>query len=187
MRRGLSFLLAALLIGGAAEAQEAADGPSPVLTIDSERVFGSSGIGQQITAELEAELEALVAENRQIEAELTAEESALTERRAEIEPAEFRELADAFDAKVQRIRSEQDAKQRALQARREAERRNFIDVITPILTDIGRERGTIVILERRSVVLSADSADITDEVIERINAAIVNGEDPVAGDGAAPQ
>ncbi len=187
MRRGLGSLVAmALWLGAAALAQEAGGNLSPVLTIDSERVFGTSEIGRKITGELEAELEALVAENRQIEAELTAEEQGLTTKRSEMPPTEFRALADEFDTRVQRIRAEQDAKQRALQAKREAERQNFIDVIAPILTSIGRERGAIVILERRSVVLSADSADITDEVIARINATLADGADPAALEPAAP-
>jgi len=196
MRRWLRILVAATLVPvGAVQAQEAGSGLSPVLTIDSERVFGTSEIGQKITDKLEAELESLVAENRKIEADLTAEEQDLTAKRAGMDPTEFRALADAFDVKVQRIRSEQDAKQRALQARREAERQNFIDVIAPILTSIGRERGAIVILERRSVVLSADSADITDEVISRINAALADGsvpealspEQPVTSDELKPE
>ena len=196
MRRWLRILVAATLVPvGAVQAQEAGSGLSPVLTIDSEKVFGTSEIGQKITDKLEAELESLVAENRKIEADLTAEEQDLTAKRAGMDPTEFRALADAFDVKVQRIRSEQDAKQRALQARREAERQNFIDVIAPILTSIGRERGAIVILERRSVVLSADSADITDEVISRINAALADGsvpealspEQPVTSDELKPE
>ena len=196
MRRWLRILVAATLVPvGAMQAQEAGSGLSPVLTIDSEKVFGTSEIGQKITDKLEAELESLVAENRKIEADLTAEEQDLTAKRAGMDPTEFRALADAFDVKVQRIRSEQDAKQRALQARREAERQNFIDVIAPILTSIGRERGAIVILERRSVVLSADSADITDEVISRINAALADGsvpealspEQPVTSDELKPE
>ena len=177
-RRLFSVIAVALLFGGTALAQETAAPPSPVMTTDSERVFGTSEIGRKITGELEAELEGLVAENRQIEADLTAEEQSLTTKRSQMQPTEFRALADEFDARVQRIRAEQDAKQRALQAKREAERQNFIDVIAPILTSIGRERGAIVILERRSVVLSADSADITDEVIARINATLAEGADP---------
>ncbi len=196
MVRGLGIAVAAVLaIVGSATAQEAAVNQSPILTIDSELVFASSDIGLNITQDLEFALEALVTENRRIEADLNAEEQELTRKRPNMNPEEFRALADAFDAKVRRIRSEQDAKERELQRRREAERQSFIEVIAPILTSIGRERGAIVILERRSVILSADSADITDEVIARINAALASGADPGdlapadpgVGEEAAPQ
>ncbi len=192
MGRGLGIALVAVLaLAGAVAAQDAEVNQSPVLTIDSERVFASSNVGQNMTQDLESALAALVAENRQIEADLNAEEQELTRKRPGMASAEFRTLADAFDVKVRRIRAEQDAKERELQVRREAERQNFINVIAPILTSIGRERGAIVILERRSVILSADSADITEEVISRINASRSTEDAPESpandGETAAPE
>ncbi|MGR3291860.1 MAG: OmpH family outer membrane protein [Paracoccaceae bacterium] len=144
---------------------------SQVVTLDSELVFGSTSVGQRITTSLEGKVAALAAENIRISAELEAEELQLTELRKTIDPAEFRELAREFDEKVQRIRKEQDAKQRELQQLREAERQSFVDAITPILSSVAREHGALVVLERRNVVLSADSIDITQEVIDRIDAA----------------
>jgi len=143
---------------------------SPVLVVDTERVFQSSQIGQKITADLEAKLAALVAENRIIEEDLVAEELALTQQRATLDPVAFRALADLFDQKVQEIRSAQDQKQRELQLLQEAENNLFLDSIGPILSAIGRERGAYVVLDRRSVLLSADTIDITQEAIARLNA-----------------
>lgn len=147
---------------------------SPVLVIDTDSVFRASRIGQNINADLEAQLEALAVENRTIETELVAEELSLTRLREGMEPAEFRELANAFDQKVQGIRLSQDNKQRDLQQLRDEENQSFIGAITPILSAIGRERGALLILERRSVLLSADTIDITQETIARINAATNN-------------
>lgn len=144
---------------------------SPVLVIDSDRVFRASLTGKKINEDLEVRLEALATENRIIEAELVAEELELTNRRKGMVPAEFRKLANAFDKKVQEIRFSQDAKQRELQQLRDDENQSFIGTITPILSAIGRERGALLILERRSVLLSADTIDITEEAIARINAA----------------
>ena len=87
---------------------------SPVLTIDSERLFRDSAFGQRVTREIEVESEQLATENREIEAALEAEERELTEKRSQMKPAQFRLLADAFDEKVQRTRAEQAAKNRAL-------------------------------------------------------------------------
>ncbi|MFV2001481.1 MAG: OmpH family outer membrane protein [Paracoccaceae bacterium] len=165
-------------------AQQAVVTQSPILTVDSERVFATTIAGRQITEDLEVRLEALVRENRQIEAELVAEELDLTEKRKTMDPAAFRVLADAFDIKVQGIRARQDAKQRELQRLRDAERQSFIDQIAPILSGIGRERGAVVILERRNVLLSADNIDITEEAIARINLALANQKD---SDAAADQ
>ena len=186
----LLMIFAGGLIGSAAWAQDLGVTVSAILTIDSERVFSTTIAGRKITADLEEKLTALGTENRRIEAELVAEELDLTERRATMDPDEFRALADAFDEKVQRIRAEQDAKQRVLERLRDTDRQSFIDAIGPVLSRIGRERGAVVILERRNVLLSADNIDITDEAIARINAALDSAEqrgDPTTKEDAPDQ
>ncbi len=177
---GLMTMFACACFGTAVLAQDLGVTVSAILTVDSERVFATTIAGRQITRALEARLDKLVSENRRIEAELVAEELDLTERRSTMDQVEFRVLADAFDEKVQTIRTEQDAKQRSLQRAREADRQLFIDTIAPILSAIGRERGAVVILERRNVLLSADNIDITEEAILRINATL-GAENPPDG------
>lgn len=169
-------------VPGSLVAQDLGVQVSPILTVDTDRIFKSSRIGKQITDELEAKLQALVAENNTIQNQLLEEEQKLTEQRVSMEPAAFRLLADAFDQKTQGIRNEQDAKQRELQRLREVESKSFIDRIAPILSTIARERGAIAILERRTVLLSADGIDITNETIARINAALAETEN-TAPDG----
>ena len=140
-------------------------------------VFGETRFGARAAAEIEAEARALAAENREIETRLSAEERELTERRQTASPDEFQSLADAFDEKVQRIREEQDAKARALGRAREEAEQAFFQQIASILSQIVRERGALVILERRDIFLSADRIDITEEAIRRINAALGDGAD----------
>ncbi|MBV1903372.1 MAG: OmpH family outer membrane protein [Marinosulfonomonas sp.] len=176
-----------VLVGHPVSGQDLGVAVSPILTIDSDRVYGASLAGQRIGAELEMRLQELVSENRRIEAELEAEEQSLTKKRATLPATEFRALADTFDQKVQRIRDEQDAKQRALQTLRENDRRAFVEAISPILSAIGNERGALLILERRDVLLSADSIDITDEVIGRINAAQPGGANTSPDDSGTTQ
>lgn len=163
---------AAMVLAAAAPlpAQDARSLPPPILTLDQERLF-SAEAAVRLSSETERLAAELAAENRRIEAELSAEELELTELRPTLEPEAFRELADAFDAKVEQIRAEQDAKERALQQRREEDRQTFLRQITPILAEIARDRGALVVLDRRAVILSADAIDITEEVVARINAA----------------
>ncbi|MCA0919735.1 OmpH family outer membrane protein [Pseudooceanicola nanhaiensis] len=142
---------------------------SPILTIDSQRLFADSKLGQQIAARVEEETAALTAENRRIEAELIAEEQDLTDKRATMEPKAFRDLADAFDEKVRRIRSEQDTKARALNQTNDASRREFLGRARPALEQLMQEIGAAVILEQRSVLLSAGVIDITDEAISLLD------------------
>ncbi|MBY6005999.1 OmpH family outer membrane protein [Salipiger bermudensis] len=184
MRRALRLCALALGLGwaaGTASAQDAAPGivESAILTVEFDRLFSESAYGERVARTLEAEGAEIAAENRRIEAELTAEERALTEKRAELDALAFRELADAFDEKVQALRREQDAKARAIGELSEEERRRFIAAAEPVIDRIMREAGAVVILDKRSVFLSEDVIDITDAAIARIDAAI--------GDGAAPE
>jgi len=144
---------------------------SPVLTVDSDRLYAESAFGRQTSREIEALGAILSEENRRIEEELVAEEQALTDQRASMEPADFRDLADAFDAKVQEIRRQQDAKTRELNQLLEERQVAFLNAAAPILQQLMREAGAAVILERRSIFLSANAVDITQLAINRLNAA----------------
>ena len=178
MIRLKSFKAAALaaafgVLAAAVPAQEVVK--SPILTVEADRLFNESLYGQRLTEEIEVAGSEISAENRQIEAALTAEEKSLTEQRANLPTAEFRKLADAFDEKVQSIRQEQDAKGRALAARTEDVRRDFLEAAQPVLGELMREAGAAVLIERRNVFLSADAIDVTDEAIERINVRLGTG------------
>lgn len=149
---------------------------SPVLSVDSERLYASSEFGERARRDIETQGVALAAENEAIRLGLEAEERDLTEKRAEMAPEAFRDLADVFDIKVQRIRREQDAKSKRLNQMLEQARVDFLTAAAPVLEEIMREAGAAIILERRDIFLSANVIDITDVAIERVNAAIGAGE-----------
>lgn len=148
---------------------------SPILTIESDRLFSQSAYGQRVLSDLEQQGAAIAAENRQIEADLTAEELELTERRSQLTGAAFRTLATEFDEKVQRLRREQDTKARALGRQEDGARVVFLNAIQPILEQIMRESGAAVILDRRNVFIRVDVIDVTSLAIERIDNEIGDG------------
>lgn len=160
--------------GGTALAQPLDAGPlaSPILTLDQERLFSGAGVDARVNARIEQGLNALADENRRIEADLVAQELELTELRATLPAEEFRARADAFDEMVQQVRAEQDAKEVALLRQREEAQQSFLRQITPLIAEIARERNALVVIDRRSAILSADAIDITDEAIQRIQDAL---------------
>lgn len=143
---------------------------SPVLVVRQERLFETSAFGRAAREALDNRSKALIAENSRIEAELESEERALTDKRATLTPDEFRPLAEEFNAKVERIRAEQDAKSRELARQSEADRKAFFDLAVPILAELMREKGASVVLDQQAVFLSLDTIDITDEAVARIDA-----------------
>ncbi|MGI9389061.1 MAG: OmpH family outer membrane protein [Boseongicola sp.] len=169
--------VAGLCLGSPAAGQDGSLSlPPPILTIDQDRLFAETLSGETVNAELEEKTAALGEENSRIEAALIDRERALTEQRPSLPPDEFRALADEFDVDVQRIRAEQDEKAREITQESETARQQFLSGVAGIISGIVRERGALVVLDRRDVFLSADRIDITDEAIVRINAATEESE-----------
>lgn len=169
----LSLMIAGITPGGllAQDAPpEARSFQSSVLVIDFERAFLQSAFGRALNAEIEAAGAEIAAENRRIEEQLAEEEQRLTDQRAAMDPSQFRLLADAFDAKVQRLRAEQDAKAEALGTRGDDSRRDFLQAARPVIEQIMRATNAVVVLERRNVLIAADYVDITDNTIALIDA-----------------
>ncbi|MFK7754713.1 MAG: OmpH family outer membrane protein [Sedimentitalea sp.] len=175
LKRISVVVMLGLSAASVAQAQQFGQTHSAILTIDSERLYVDSAFGKRVAADIEKDSATLAAENRKIEAELTEEEQALTDQRADMAPESFRQLADAFDAKVQGIRRQQDAKARALVQRGEQARGRFFQTARPILAEVMRDTRAGVILERSSVFLSANTTDVTSLAIGRIDAALGDG------------
>ena len=181
-RRPVDTLLLALLVAvlsagvaGVPRAQQLGVVQSDVLVIDIERLLSRTAYGQRLQAGIEAARDELIARNDRVASELEAEEKALTEKRGTIPPDEFRELADAFDTKVTQLRRESEQLSRDLERRRDLAPVQFMRVVRPVLSELLREADAVALLDVRSVILSADVADVTDLAISRIDARIGEG------------
>jgi Skp family chaperone for outer membrane proteins len=185
-------LLAAPLafVGGAAPvlAQNVGVVQSDILVVDPERLFEETRLGQSITARLQEEREELIALNRKLEAELEAEERALTEQRDTTSAEEFRDLADAFDEKVQQIRADSQRRVREHERNRERAPLDFMRQVEPVLVELMREAGASVIMDRRTVLLQADVVDITSAAVQRIDASlgVMRQPEDAPQEGASP-
>ena len=146
-----------------------------VLTLDQDRLYGTSLYGKALEAKSLVATQALAAENRKIEADLSAEEATLTTQRATLTAEAFAPLADAFDVKVERIRAEQEVKARQLATDRDAGRKKFFDAAVPVLAELMREMGAYAILNRSAVVLSFDTIDITTRAIAELDLKLGDG------------
>jgi Skp family chaperone for outer membrane proteins len=187
LRAATGLLVGALIaLPLGAFGQESGPSGSPILMLRQDEVFEGSAFGRAALERRDAASRDLIAENRQIEAALEAEERDLTMRRATLPQAEFRALSEAFNEKVEGIRTAQDAKARAVGRMTDDDRARFLQAMVPVLAEIMAERGALVILDQQSVVLSFDRVDITAETIARIDARIGTGEGPVPEAPASP-
>ncbi|MFT5869791.1 MAG: Skp family chaperone for outer membrane protein [Paracoccaceae bacterium] len=188
MRSGLVGLVAAIAIGvcasvpcGVVHAQDRLQTGTPVgqitgiLILNQERFFSDSQYGEQAQSEFDAASAELARENRQIERDLIEEEQHLVELRTQMVAIDFRVLADEFDTRVEAIRSAQDTKVRSLTSLVEQVRQSYFEQAFPVLLEIVRDRGAAVIMDTRSVILSAETVDITDDAIAMVDALLGNG------------
>lgn len=184
---------AALCLAGGVQAQSQAPTPaqtaraevqavirSPVLTLNYEQFIAGSQMGQQMSANYEAERARLEAANAEIASQLEAEELALTKARDTMQPDAFRKAASDFDEKVQKIRQERRDAETILARKRDDLRSRFEQAAVPVLSALMREAGAAVILEVRSTVLSLEQVDITDLAIQRLDAAFAASADAPA-------
>lgn len=183
----LPGLAAAQLVPIMAQASDTRQAPASVLVLDTDRLFAETEFGQRLSSDLRTRTEALIEENRRIEAQLTEEEQGLTRRRPSMEPAAFRAEAEAFDTRVQSIRKEQDAKERALQQSVATGRDAFLAAAAPTLGQVMLDRGASVILDRRGVFLSIAAVDITDAAVAALDAEVGDGADLLPAVETAPR
>lgn len=145
---------------------------SNILVLDTVRLFEESEPGQQFLRHFREKREALIAKNRKVEAELREEEQDLTEKRETLSPEAFRDLADAFDEKVRRIREESERASRDLERSREQAPFVLLRQAEGVLFELMHDAGGAVILDSRQVLVRSDAVDITDTAIARVNNAM---------------
>lgn len=167
--RWLCLALFGLALAAPLRAQ---DVPPAILTLDQDRFFIESAFGKAALERERVATAALERENKRIETELVNEEQALTDLRETLTPEEFSAKAKAFDEKVERIRSEQDAKARVLTEARETDRKQFLNIAVPILGELLGEKKAVAIIDKSMVILSLSAIDVTDAAIAKVDAAM---------------
>ena len=148
---------------------------APVLTVDQDALFTGSAWGRRVQAQLDAQGRRVSAENERLADQLAAEEAELTERRPEMEPAEFRQEAEAFDLRATQIRRERAQVVQELNAQAEADRTAFYQAALPVMGDLMASRGAVAVLDRRTVFVSLDAIDITDDLIALLDETLSDG------------
>jgi Skp family chaperone for outer membrane proteins len=146
-----------------------------IFTLSQDRLFSLSDFGSRVRRDVASRSSDIAAENRRIEDELKAEEQALTDQRATLSPTDFRVLADAFDQKVETIRTEQAQKSLELNSFTDAEQQRFFGLAFPVLVKLAEELSATAILDERSTIIASEQMDITPLAITRVNAAIGDG------------
>ena len=157
----LIFLLLALPVNGKDK--------STIFTVDMNKLLKLSNIGKDIVYRNNLARISLQNENDALEAELLMEEKTLSDLRKELSANDFRAKAIEFDEKVTIIRSEQSKKEDTLVNNIRKEEAEFYKSIYPLLYELLSDRGGLVLMDQRNIILWDSSVDITEDAIVVIN------------------
>ena len=148
---------------------------SELFTVDMTKLLRSSEFGKNIIAANNIARKKLQSENEELEKKLLLEEKELSELRKTLSVEEFRPKALEFDKRVSIIRAEQGKKEEILNKKVRKEETDFFKRIYPLLYEILIERGGLILVDQRNIILWDNSVDITDDAIQAINQALRSG------------
>lgn len=153
--------------------------------LDREAVLTASETGRALRSR-EAELRrALQAEFDEIKLELEASERELTRLRDELPKVEFDSRVEEFDTRVRAARRDSRERTQALEAAISDGRKAFDAALRPVLENVMRERSATVMLKADDVVIAANLVDVTQAVIDALDA--VGVEIDITPSYAAPE
>ena len=148
---------------------------SRLFTVDLTKLLRASEFGKNIIASDNIARKKLQTENEELEKKLLIEEKELSELRKILSIDEFRPKAIEFDKKVTIIRNEQGEKEENLIRKARKAESEFFKKIYPLLYELLLDRGGLVLVDQRNIILWDNSVDITDEAIEIINRVLGGG------------
>jgi Skp family chaperone for outer membrane proteins len=144
-----------------------------IVIVDMDDVIGNSSAGKSAQAVLQGQANSLQARVKTLADGFQKEEDALrtgfqnktlTQQAAEAK-------AKDIESRKQSAQTEIAGRQRTLQASQAYVIKQIDETAQPIITAIMREKGASIALARGATIQAANSLDITDEVIRRVNAA----------------
>tara|TARA_A100001011_G_scaffold388919_1_gene469458 strand:+ start:1867 stop:2445 length:579 start_codon:yes stop_codon:yes gene_type:complete len=148
---------------------------SSILVLSQDDLFKKSAPGKALLKVFEEKQAKLLAEASRIEKQFIAEEKALTEQRSELDISEFQNLADAFDDKVEKVRTSRAQKDKKLQKDFAIWRKKFVQIVLPIVREQMSQFNALVVLDTTNRGLIYDKkVDVTDVIIDRLNEEFLN-------------
>ena len=178
MRKAVSAFICfgLMLLAWPSSAQEEI-GAAKVAVIDLQEIAQKSAVGQSAQEKLRTWFEGKKKELDSKERSIQQELANLENQKAVLTTEAYSERKNTLEQQALAFKQEQDAAQRELERRQAEALDEFAQVVGPVIEQVGKDLGLTVILDRRTGVYYFDRAvDITNVIIERLNAA-----NPTAG------
>lgn len=159
---------------GAAESVQTA--PAPAF-VDVQLVLRETEAAKALRSKIEAEQFSYQSELAKRENALRSASEELATERDDLSEAEYIRRRQEIDQEVAELRRESQARKRQLEQAYNAGMDKLRTTMLRVVADIAKERNFALVLNKAAVVLGAADLDLTEEVINRINALLPTVDD----------
>ncbi len=170
----LPMILFAVLpaVAGAAEARTPSPAPehAPVLIVDVKRILDESRASVGAQRKIEAQRSAFQSEIAAREQEIRKAEQELLAARGRLKPDAYAEKENQLRKKFREVEQYVQERRRLLEQATALAMGKVRAVLVGIVADVARRRGAQAVLVRQQMLWSEGSLDITNQVLERLNA-----------------
>ena len=169
-----AFALASLAAGSAAAQAQAPANPGPILpgvcVFHNDRLLAQSTAGQSVQAGMQRLITEVQGELAPYGATLQTEAQALQQGGQAADPDGTR--MRAWRQRAEEAQLLEQRRQAELQYTQQMQVRTIAQAADPILVAVYQERGCGLLLDRSAVYIFNPAMDVTDTVIQRLNAAL---------------
>lgn len=171
-----AFALASLAATGAAAQTQGPQNPGPALpgvcVYFNQRAMAQSTAGQAVQARMEQLATEVRGELQPYATAIQTEAQALQAGAQTIPADQQNQRRQALQQRVQEAQQLEQTRDNELRYTLSEQRRKITEAIEPILVAVYQERGCGIMIDRESVYMMNPAMDVTDVVIQRVNAAL---------------
>lgn len=141
----------------------------PIAVVDMQAIVGQSSAAVKVRNFIENKKKEFSEELKKEESELKKMQEDLASQRSIMPPDEFAELENSFRKRVENLQKMVAEKNQLLENILSSSVQIIQSEAIKIITDIGKEKGLALTLDTSSVVIAANSINISKSVIDLLN------------------
>ncbi|MCH4266947.1 MAG: OmpH family outer membrane protein [Brevundimonas sp.] len=169
-----AFALASLTASAALAQSQGPANPGPaipgVCVYFNQRVLAQSTAGQAVQTRMEQLAQEVQGELQPYATAIQTEAQALQQGQATIPADQMNQRRQALQTRIQEAQQLEGTRDNELRYTLAEQRRKISEAIEPLLVAVYQEKGCGIMIDRESVFIMNPAMDVTDIVIQRLNA-----------------
>lgn len=169
-----AFALASLTASAALAQSQGPANPGPaipgVCVYFNQRVLAQSTVGQAVQTRMEQLAQEVQGEIQPYATTIQSEAQALQQGAATIPADQMNQRRQQLQQRIQEAQQLEATRENELRYTLAEQRRKISEAIEPLLVAVYQEKGCGIMIDRESVFIMNPAMDVTDTVIQRLNA-----------------